>query len=309
MVERHDITQFYTAPTAIRAVQKYGNEFVTRHNRSTLRVLGTVGEPINPEAWRFYHDVIGERRCSIVDTFWQTESGAHMLTPLPGATPQKPGAATLPALGMQMSLVDAQSGAVLAGNGVTGVLVASRPWPSIARTVFNDHQRYLNTYMRAYPGHYFTGDGAARDADGYYWIGGRVDDVLSVAGHRLGTAEVEAALTSHPDVAEAAVVGVPHEVKGQAIFAYIILGDGIVDKGQEHVGELKSTVRRVIGPIATPETILVVPGLPKTRSGKIMRRLCRKVIESPDISLLGDVSTLADPSIIQILIDLIHHKK
>jgi acetyl-CoA synthetase len=246
VVQRHRLTQFYTAPTALRAVQKFGRAHVDRYDRSSLRVLGSVGEPINPEAWKFYHDVVGGSRCSIVDTFWQTESGAHMLTPLPGATPQKPGSCTLPFPGMVMSLVDASTGAVLGGGGVQGVLVASRPWPSMARTIYGDHQRYLNTYMRQFPGHYFTGDRASRDNDGYYWIGGRVDDVINVSGHRLGTAEVEAALAAHAAVAEAAVIAVPHDIKGSALFAYCVLKSGFDAHSTQLCNELRLQVCFVV---------------------------------------------------------------
>jgi acetyl-CoA synthetase len=304
MVQRHRLTQFYTAPTAIRAVQKFGPDFVRKYDRSSLRVLGSVGEPINPEAWRYYYDVVGEKRCSIVDTFWQTESGAHLLTPLPGATPQKPGSATLPAFGIVPALVDSQSGQVLEGNAVQGVLVISRPWPSIARTIFGDHQRYLSTYMTTYPGHYFTGDGATRDNDGYYWIGGRVDDVLGVAGHRLGTAEVESALTTHKDIAEAAVVGVPHEIKGQAIFAYVVLKDGVVRR-DTHISELVAIVRQIIGPIATPEYIAIVHNVPKTRSGKTVRRILRK-IANREQDQLGDTTTLSDPEVVDHIIAVVN---
>lgn len=306
MVQRHKINQFYTAPTAIRAVQKFGNEFVDKYDLSTLRVLGTVGEPINPEAWRWYYEVVGKKQCSIVDTFWQTESGGHMLTPLPGCTPQKPGAATTCALGMKMSLVDGKTGEVIEGNGKQGVLVASVPWPSIARTIWGDHQRYLNTYMRPFPGHYLTGDRANRDNDGYYWIGGRVDDVINVSGHRLGTAEIEAALTTADEVAEAAVIAIPHEIKGQALFAYVILGEG-VKNSDDLPKQLRLTVRKLIGPFAQPDTVVVVPGLPKTRSGKIMRRLLRKIASKESKpEQLGDLSTLADASIVDKLIEIVN---
>jgi acetyl-CoA synthetase len=303
MVQRHKLTHVHTAPTAIRAVQKFGDSFVTKYDRSSLRILGSVGEPINPEAWRWYHDVVGNKQCSIVDTYWQTESGSHMLTPFAAATPQKPGAATLPSLGLELNLVDAHSGEILNGNGVQGVLVASRPWPSIARTIYGDHQRYLQTYMATYPGHYFTGDGATRDHDGYYWIGGRVDDVLGVAGHRLGTAEVESALTTHPDVAEAAVVGIAHELKGEAIFAYVVLKEHVHVRSS-HVGELVAVVRKVIGPIATPEHIAVVHALPKTRSGKTVRRILRKIANNEHENL-GDMSTLADPEVVEHIVSVV----
>ena len=300
MVERHKITQFYTAPTAIRAIAKDGDALVKKYDRSSLRVLGSVGEPINPEAWRWYYEVVGEARCTIVDTFWQTETGGHMITPLPGVTELKPGSATLPFFGVVPALLNDQ-GAELLGNEVSGVLCFKASWPAIARTVYGDHERYLNTYFRPYPGYYFTGDGCRRDADGYYWITGRVDDVINVSGHRMGTAEVESALVSNPAVAEAAVCGFPHEIKGTGIFAYVILKTGVVET-PALVKELMGTVRTVIGPIATPDKILITPGLPKTRSGKIMRRILRK-IAAQETENLGDITTLADPGVVQALID------
>ena len=299
MVQRHRITQFYTAPTAIRAIMRDGDGPVKQFDRSSLRVLGSVGEPINPEAWRWYYEVVGESRCAIVDTFWQTETGGHMITPLPGATPLKPGSATLPFFGIEPKILD-EKGAVLDGNDVSGVLVFSRGWPGIARTIYGDHQRYLETYFKPFPGHYFTGDGCRRDADGYYWITGRVDDVINVSGHRLGTAEVESALVAHHAVAEAAVVGYPHEIKGQGIFAYVILKSGFSESA-ELIGQLKQSCRHHIGPIATPDKILIAPGLPKTRSGKIMRRILRKVA-AQETGNLGDISTLADPAVVDQLI-------
>ena len=305
MAQRHKFAQFYTAPTAIRAVQKFGDAFVEKYDLSSLRVLGTVGEPINPEAWRWYYNVVGKGKCSIVDTYWQTEGGGHYLTGLPGCTPQKPGAASLPFFGHEFDIVDAESGKPMAGNDVTGILVAKRPWPGLARTIYGDHQRYLNTYMKQYPGYYFTGDSATRDKDGYIWIGGRVDDVINVSGHRLGTAEVESALTTHDDVAEAAVIAVPHEVKGQGIFAYVILNEGVKNRGAEQLKEFVAVVRKEIGPFASPDTIVVVPGLPKTRSGKCMRRVLRKIACGESESL-GDVSTLADPTIVPTLIELVN---
>jgi acetyl-CoA synthetase len=300
MVERHKITQFYTAPTAIRAVARLGDEFVKKYDRSSLRVLGSVGEPINPESWHWYNDVVGEGRCNIVDTWWQTETGGIMITPLPGATPTKPGSATFPFFGIQPVLLD-DEGKEIEGNGVAGLLAIKSPWPGMARTIQGDHQRFEKTYLDSFPGYYLTGDGCRRDEGGYYWITGRVDDVINVSGHRMGTAEVESALVSHPGCAEAAVVGFPHEIKGQGIFAYVILKEGFADDA-ELIGELRNEVRTHIGPIAVPDQILIAPGLPKTRSGKIMRRILRKVacMETGD---LGDISTLADPSVVEQLIE------
>ena len=300
MVSRHRITQFYTAPTAIRAIMRDGDELVKRYDRSSLRVLGSVGEPINPEAWRWYYEVVGEGRCAIVDTFWQTETGGHMITPLPGATPLKPGSATLPFFGVEPVVLDDKGGEVQ-GNDVSGVLAFKRGWPGIARTIYGDHQRYLETYFKPYPGYYFTGDGCRRDADGYYWITGRVDDVINVSGHRLGTAEVESALVAHHAVAEAAVTGYPHDIKGTGIFAYVSLKQGHVET-PELLQALRNEVRHHIGPIATPDKILITPALPKTRSGKIMRRILRK-IAAQETDQLGDISTLADPAVVQQLID------
>lgn len=299
MVERLKITQFYTAPTAIRAIAKGGDHFVTKYDRSSLRVLGTVGEPINPEIWRWYYEVVGEKRCNIVDTWWQTETGGIMITPLAGATPTKPGSATMPFFGIEPVILD-EKGNLLEGNGVSGLLAIKNPWPAMARTIKGDHQRYLETYLTPFEGYYFTGDGCRRDEDGYYWITGRVDDVINVSGHRMGTAEVESALVSHPGCAEAAVVGFPHDVRGQGIFAYVVLKEGF-EESPELIGELRNEVRHHIGPIATPDMILISPGLPKTRSGKIMRRILRKVA-SKETEQLGDISTLADPSIVDILI-------
>ncbi|TVR12138.1 MAG: acetate--CoA ligase [Planctomycetota bacterium] len=301
MVERLKITQFYTAPTAIRAIMRDGNEPVERYDRSSLRVLGSVGEPINPEAWKWYHDVVGNGTCAVVDTWWQTETGSIMITPLPGATPTKPGSATLPFFGIEPVILD-EEGKELTGNGVSGVLAMKRPWPAMARTIQGDHPRFMETYLKPFPGYYFTGDGCRRDEDGYYWITGRVDDVLNVSGHRMGTAEVESALNSHPACAESAVVGAPHDIKGTGIFAYVILREGY-DITQDLIGELKNEARHHIGPIATPDWILIVPGLPKTRSGKIMRRILRKVA-AQETDNLGDTSTLADPSIVDQLIQL-----
>ena len=299
MVDRLKITQLYTAPTAIRAIARLGDEYVKRYERKSLRILGTVGEPINPEAWRWYHDVVGEGRCAVVDTWWQTETGGICITPLPAAVGTKPGSATLPFFGIEPAVLDEQGNELL-GNGVTGILALKRPWPSMARTVHGDHGRYVETYLSPYPGYYFTGDGCRRDEDGYYWITGRVDDVINVSGHRLGTAEIESALVTHPGCAEAAVVGYPHAVKGTGIFAYVILKDGYVES-PELVGELRNEVRHHIGPIATPDAILVAAGLPKTRSGKIMRRILRKVAAG-ESEQLGDTTTLADPSVVESLV-------
>ncbi len=299
VVAKHKVNIFYTAPTAIRALMREGDDFVTRHDRSSLRILGTVGEPINPEAWNWYHRVVGEKRCPIVDTWWQTETGGILISPLPGATDLKPGSATRPFFGVQPDLVDAE-GNFLTGDA-EGNLVVKTSWPGQMRTVYGDHQRFVDTYFKTYPGLYFTGDGARRDKDGYYWITGRVDDVLNVSGHRMGTAEIESALVAHKDVAEAAVVGVPHDVKGQGIYAYVILNAG-VKTSDGLVQELVGQVRKEIGPIAKPDFIQVTPGLPKTRSGKIMRRILRKIAEN-DFGNLGDTSTLAEPAVVDALIE------
>jgi acetyl-CoA synthetase len=307
MVQRHRITQLYTAPTAIRALMQFGDQPLEGYDRSSLRVLGSVGEPINPEAWRWYYHMVGGSKAAVVDTYWQTETGGHMLTPLPGATPMKPGSATFPFFGVEPVLLDPQSGAVLEGNDVRGMLCIRTPWPGIARTVFNDHQRYLSTYMNPYPGFYFTGDGAHRDQDGYLWITGRVDDVLNVSGHRLGTAEIESALVEHHDCSEAAVVGFPHDIKGEGIFAYIILRQGAENNAQL-MTELQGKVREYIGPIAKPDIMIVAPGLPKTRSGKIMRRILRK-LAAAEYDQLGDISTLADPSVVEALVTLVKAQK
>lgn len=296
--DRHGVEILYTAPTALRALMKEGDEFVTRTSRSTLTLLGTVGEPINPEAWRWYHDVVGEGRCPIVDTWWQTETGGHMITPLPGATDLKPGSATLPFPGIDPQIVDSE-GAVLTG-ATEGNLVIAKSWPGQMRTVWGDHDRFFQTYFTTYPGKYFTGDGCRRDEDGYYWITGRVDDVINVSGHRMGTAEVESALVLHHAVAEAAVVGFPHDIKGQGIYAYVTLNAGEAPS-EELRKELVAWVRKEIGPIAAPDAIQFAPGLPKTRSGKIMRRILRKIAEG-DVSSLGDTSTLADPAVVDDLV-------
>jgi len=307
MVERHKITQFYTAPTAIRAIMKYGNDPVNKHDLSSLRVLGTVGEPINPEAWKWYNEVVGKNQCAIVDTWWQTETGGNMLTPLPGVTPTKPGSATLPFFGVEPMIVNAQTGEEIVGNPAEGVLCISKPWPGMARTVLGNHTRYLNVYMNPYPGNYFTGDGCIRDKDGYYWITGRVDDVMNVSGHRLGTAEIESALVKHPEVAEAAVVGFPHELKGEGIFCYVILMEGAAET-PELIKGLVMQVRTSIGPFARPDQIVVVSGLPKTRSGKIMRRILRKTAAGEE-DQLGDISTMADTEVISKLITAVKAKR
>ncbi len=304
VVDKHQVNIFYTAPTAIRALMREGDEPVTKHSRTSLRLLGTVGEPINPEAWSWYHRVVGDSRCPIVDTWWQTETGGVLITPLPGAVELKPGSASTPMFGITPALVDNEGKFLPAEGEAEGNLVLTRSWPGQMRTVYGDHQRFIDTYFSTYPGYYFTGDGARRDADGYWWITGRVDDVLNVSGHRLGTAEIESALVAHPDVAEAAVVGYPHEIKGQGIYCYVTLNLGR-DPETEDVDALKKWVRQEIGPVATPDLIQFAPGLPKTRSGKIMRRILRKIAEN-DFGNLGDTSTLADPSVVD---DLIENRK
>jgi acetyl-CoA synthetase len=299
IVDRHGVTILYTAPTAIRALMRDGDAPVKARSRKSLRLLGTVGEPINPEAWRWYHRVVGDERCPVVDTWWQTETGGILIAPLPGATPMKPGSATLPLPGIRPALVDAE-GRMLEG-ATSGNLVLLGSWPGQMRTVFGDHRRFIETYFSTYPGLYFTGDGCRRDEEGYYWITGRVDDVINVSGHRIGTAEVESALVAHPAVAEAAVVGFPHELKGQGIYAYVTLKAGL-EAGEALLVELKQQVRREIGAIAQPDHVQFAPGLPKTRSGKIMRRILRKIAENaPD--QLGDTSTLADPAVVQHLVE------
>ena len=298
---KHRVTQFYTAPTAIRALMGQGDDWVERHDLSSLKLLGTVGEPINPEAWAWYNDVVGKGRCPVVDTFWQTETGGHMITPLPGATPTKPGSATTPFFGVQPVVLDPHSGREIHEAEAEGVLAIRDSWPGQMRTVWGDHARFEKTYFSDYAGYYFSGDGCRRDADGYYWITGRVDDVINVSGHRMGTAEVESALVAHAAVAEAAVVGYPHEVKGQGIYCYVTLMHG-VEPTEELKKELRQWVRTEIGPIASPDLIQWAPGLPKTRSGKIMRRILRKIAEN-DHAALGDTSTLADPSVVDELIE------
>ncbi len=303
MVDDLGINIFYTAPTALRAIAQAGDAFVTRYQRTSLRILGSVGEPINPEIWKWYHDVVGAKRCAVVDTWWQTETGGILITPLPGATPTKPGSATLPFFGIKPVVVDPESGAPLAGNGVAGALCLASPWPGQARTVYGDHQRFKETYFSQYRGMYFTGDGCRRDEDGYYWITGRIDDVLNVSGHRLGTAEVESALVAHDAVAEAAVVGFPHPIKGQGIYAYVLLtADHAHEDPRGVEGALKEQVRHVIGGFAQPDVVHVASGLPKTRSGKIMRRILRK-IAAGEYTGLGDVTTLADPDVVDRLIE------
>jgi acetyl-CoA synthetase len=301
VIEKWKVNQFYTAPTAIRAIAAAGEEWPAKYDMSSLRVLGSVGEPINPEAWRWYHRNAGKGRCPIVDTWWQTETGGILISPLPGCTPLKPGSATFPFFGVKPVILDPQSGEELEGNGVSGVLAIKEPWPGQMRTVYGDHERFEATYFQQYKGYYFTGDGCRRDEDGYYWITGRVDDVINVSGHRMGTAEVESALVAHENVAEAAVVGFPHEVKGEGIYAYVTLNVG-VEYSEELRNALRQQVRTVIGPIATPDVIHWAPALPKTRSGKIMRRVLRK-ISTNEIDQIGDTSTLADPSVVQQLID------
>jgi acetyl-CoA synthetase len=296
--DKHKVETFYTAPTALRALMREGDAYVSCTDRSSIRLLGTVGEPINPEAWEWYYRVVGEGRCPIVDTWWQTETGGAMITPLPGATDLKPGSATLPMFGVVPVLLTGD-GEVLEG-AASGNLAIARSWPGQMRTVYGDHERFFQTYFTTYPGYYFTGDGCRRDEDGYYWITGRVDDVINVSGHRMGTAEIESALVAHQDVAEAAVVGMPHDIKGQGIYAYVTLNAGI--EGDDALRrDLVRWVRKEIGPIATPDVIQFAPGLPKTRSGKIMRRILRKIAEN-DPGNLGDISTLADPSVVENLL-------
>ena len=304
VVDKHQVNQFYTAPTAIRALMGAGKQFVENTSRSSLKLLGTVGEPINPEAWEWYYRVVGEQKCPIVDTWWQTETGAHMLTPLPGAMPMKPGSATLPFFGVEPVLLDTD-GNEIQGEG-EGLLMIKRSWPSQIRSVFNNHQRCIDTYFKDYPNYYFTGDGARRDKDGYFWITGRVDDVLNVSGHRLGTAEIESALVLHEAVAEAAVVGFPHEIKGQGVFCYVTLMDNVIPT-EALKRELINLCASEIGPIAKPDEILWTKALPKTRSGKIMRRILRKLAVG-EVNELGDISTLADPCVVDELIAAIKAK-
>ncbi len=300
VIDKHDVNVFYTAPTALRQLMAQGDDFVASSSRKSLHLLGSVGEPINPEAWEWYHRVIGERRCPIVDTWWQTETGGIMITPLPGSTALKPGSASRPFFGVQPALMDSQ-GKLIEEQAASGNLVIGASWPGQIRSVYGDHQRVIDTYYSTYPGYYFTGDGARRDEDGYYWITGRVDDVMNVSGHRIGTAEVESALVLHPAVAEAAVVGLPHDLKGEGIYAFVTLMSGDNSDATTLLEELVAIVRREIGPIAKPDAIQWAPGLPKTRSGKIMRRILRK-IAAGELDNLGDTSTLADPSVVDDLI-------
>ena len=299
VVEKHKVNIFYTAPTAIRALMREGDAPVTGCDRSSLRLLGSVGEPINPEAWMWYHDVVGEGRCPIVDTWWQTETGGILITPLPGATTTKPGSATRPFFGIMPILVDGENSEL--EGAVDGNLCIARSWPGQMRTVYGDHQRFIDTYFTTFPGRYFSGDGARRDEDGYFWITGRVDDVLNVSGHRMGTAEIESALVAHPKVAESAVVGYPHDIKGQGIYAYVTLIEGC-EPSDELVAELRQWTRKEIGPIATPDLLQWAPQLPKTRSGKIMRRILRKIAAN-DYAELGDTSTLTDPGVVTDLVE------
>ena len=302
--EKYKVNQFYTAPTAIRALMGLGDEFVNKNDLSSIRILGTVGEPINPEAWEWYNRVVGKKNCPIVDTWWQTETGGILITPLPGATTTKPGSATLPFFGIKPAVLDPNSGKEISDEECEGVLVIKDSWPGQMRTVFGDHERFVSTYFNDFKGYYFTGDGCRRDKDGYYWITGRVDDVLNVSGHRMGTAEIESALVAHPKVNESAVVGFPHPIKGQGIYAYVSLMSG-EKSSNELLKELQNWVRKEIGPIAKPDIIQFSPGLPKTRSGKIMRRILRKIAED-DFSNLGDTSTLAEPAVVD---DLITNRK
>ncbi|KAI8812561.1 hypothetical protein BJ742DRAFT_24203 [Cladochytrium replicatum] len=313
LVDTHKITQFYTAPTAIRSLRRLGDSHVESADLSSIRVLGSVGEPINPEAWLWYHNVVGRGRCAIVDTYWQTETGSIVLTPLPGCTPTKPGSATFPFFGIDVAVLDPATGEELKGNDVSGVLAIRKPFPSVARTVYDNHARYLDTYMKPYPGYYFTGDGVTRDKDGYYWIRGRVDDVINVSGHRMSTAEIESALILHPSCAEAAVVGIHDDVTGQAVVCFVTLKVEIPEDEAPLVKSLVAQVREHIGPFAAPKHVILVSDLPKTRSGKIMRRVLRKVagkeVEVNDLAdeeamrnKLGDLSTLADPSVVEALV-------
>ena len=301
MIQRHKITQFYTAPTAIRSLMRFGDDIVKDYDLSSLKVLGSVGEPINPEAWRWYYQVVGHEQCSVVDTYWQTETGGHIVTNLPGVTPMKPGSCTLPFYGIDSVVLDPQTGEVIEGNDVEGVMAIRKPWPGMARTCLGDHERYMTVYLKPYPGFYFTGDSVLRDKDGFHFITGRVDDVLNVSGHRIGTAEVESALVAHPAVAQAAVVGQPHPIKGQSICSFVML-DVNHEESPELIKELRLAVRKDIGPFATPDVVCVSPSLPMTRSGKIMRRILRKIVAG-EVDTLGDTSTLADPSIVDTLIE------
>jgi acetyl-CoA synthetase len=303
MIQRHQITQFYTAPTAIRSLMRFGDEIPQKYDLTSLKLLGSVGEPMNPAAWEWYYRQIGSERCTVVDTYWQTETGGHMLTNLPGITPMKPGSCALPMYGIDPVVLDVVTGEEQVGPAA-GVLCVRRPWPGMARTCLGDHARFETVYLQPYPGYYFTGDSVSRDKDGFHFITGRVDDVLNVAGHRIGTAEIESALVAHPAVAQAAVVGKPHPVKGEAITGFVMLA---VDheESPELIAELRTQVRSQIGPFASPDILWVVPSLPMTRSGKIMRRILRKIVAGETDSL-GDTSTLADPSIVDVLIDKVN---
>ena len=300
VIDKHQVNLFYTAPTALRALMKEGNDWVTKHSRSTLRLLGTVGEPIKEPEWLWYYNVVGDGRCPIVDTWWQTETGGILMTPLPGATPLKPGSATLPFFGIEPVILD-EEGKEVEGNPARGYLCIKTAWPGVMRTVYGNHERFRETYFDRFPGYYMTGDGTLRDEDGYYWITGRVDDVLNISGHRLGTAEVEGAIGQHETVAEAAVVGYPHEIKGQGIYAYVTLMSGVSPSDEIETG-IKGVVRQHIGPHATPDKIQFSPALPKTRSGKIMRRILRKIAEG-EIDDLGDISTLAEPAVVDSIVE------
>jgi len=302
VVQRHKITVFYTAPTAIRSLMRFGDEAVEKYDLSSLRVLGTVGEPINPAAWKWYYDVVGKGKCAIVDTYWQTETGGHVITNLPGITPMKPGSCTLPCYGIEVVVLDSTTGKEIKTVEAEGILAIKQPWPGMARTCLGDHQRYLNVYMKPYPGYYFAGDGCRRDSDGFIWITGRVDDVLNVSGHRIGTAEVESALVAHPAASQAAVVALPHEIKGQGICCFVTLTVGYDGDDANLIKELRNAVRNSIGPFATPDMIVPTASLPMTRSGKIMRRILRK-IAAGELDTLGDTSTLADPSVVDALIE------
>ncbi|KAI9849200.1 MAG: acetyl-CoA synthetase [Thelocarpon superellum] len=306
VIEKHQVTQFYVAPTALRLLKRAGDHFVS-HPMKQLRVLGSVGEPIAAEVWQWYHNIVGKEEAHVVDTYWQTETGSHVITPLAGVTPTKPGSASLPFFGIEPAIIDPVSGVEIEGNDVEGVLAIKKPWPSMARTVWGAHKRYMDTYLNVYKGYYFTGDGAARDHDGYYWIRGRVDDVVNVSGHRLSTAEIEAALIEHHAVAESAVVGITDDLTGQAVNAFVAIKDG--HEASDHLRkELIMQVRKSIGPFAAPKAIYIVPDLPKTRSGKIMRRILRKILSGEEDSL-GDTSTLSDPGVVDTIIEIVHTSK
>jgi len=308
MVQRHQINVFYTAPTAIRSLMRVGNDPVLKYDLSSLRVLGSVGEPINPEAWHWYYEIVGKNQCTVVDTYWQTETGGIIISNIPGTTPMKPGSCTFPLYGIDTVVLDPQTGEVQEGPGeVTGVMAVRQPWPGMARTCLDDHPRFLATYTQPYPGYYFTGDACRRDADGFTWITGRTDDVLNVSGHRIGTAEVESALVGEDAVSQAAVVGMPHPVKGEAICAYVTLTDGYAES-PELLVTLRNAVRNVVGPFASPDMVVPTPDLPMTRSGKIMRRVLRKIANG-DVDSLGDISTLANPEAVPRLIEKVESMK